>query len=262
MVSGGEAALRAKYAEAVLRRSKNVVVPREPIETVRTLWRTLMGAPNGFADAPILVVGNGDHLAAPRGWVGLVRIESSAVVVSPPSLVSRIATALANADILRITDPDYIAAVLGPAEGRGPASLFYGYSFEPSITRRVVGPLPGENALVREVAVDATEEERDESGIEDCTSGFYVALGNDSRPAAICAWREWPCRVAHMSVLAASSQRGHGHAASASARALQAATQEGLLPQWRAAHWNVASIGLARRLGLAEVGQQYSVHVI
>ena len=262
MVSGGEAALRAKYAEAVLRRSKNVVVPREPIETVRTLWRTLMGAPNGFADAPILVVGNGDHLAAPRCWVGLVRIESSAVVVSPPSLVSRIATALANADILRITDPDYTAAVLGPAEGRGPASLFYGYSFEPSITRRVVGPLPGENVLVREVAVDATEEERDESGIEDCTSGFYVALGNDSRPAAICAWREWPCRVAHMSVLAASSQRGNGRAASASARALQAATQEGLLPQWRAAHWNVASIGLARRLGLAEVGQQYSVHVI
>ena len=64
-----------------------------------------------------------------------------------------------------------------------------------------------------------------------------------------------------MSVLSASSQRGRGHALSVSSRTLRAASETGLIPQWRAAEWNVASIGLARRLGLTEVGRQYSVHL-
>lgn len=94
---------------------------REPSETAPTLWRKIDGAPTGFTDVQMLVVGNEDHQAAPRGWVGLVRIESSAVVVSPPSLVHRIGTALAGADVLRLKEPDYIATLLGPSEGRGPA---------------------------------------------------------------------------------------------------------------------------------------------
>ena len=42
-------------------------------------------------------------------------------------------------------------------------------------------------------------------------------------------------------------------------RVLEAARDRGFLPQWRAAHWNSASIALAHRLGLALVGHQYSV---
>jgi GNAT acetyltransferase len=194
------------------------------------------------------------YRAIPRGWATSLR---------PNQVREEMLCARSNVTAFD-TEPDRrcVAPDTGRVGVRGPALLFYGYDLETFGTGRVVGPLPGENALVQEVAIDATKEERDESGIEDCTSGFYVALNNESRPAAICGWREWPCRVAHMSVLTASSQRGHGHAASTSARALQAATQEGLLPQWRAAHWNLASIGLARRLGLAEVVQQFSVHVI
>jgi GNAT acetyltransferase len=168
---------------------------------------------------------------------------------------------LLNADVARLTDTAYINELFSPSAALGPALLFYGSPSENVEESRVTGPLPLADPLVQSVLSTATDAERDESGIDDCTSGLYVVLEANDGPAAIAGWRDWPCRIAHMSVLTASTYRSQGHGCTASAHALREATSAGLLPQWRAAHSNDASIGLARRLGLVEIGEQYSIRV-
>jgi len=62
-----------------------------------------------------------------------------------------------------------------------------------------------------------------------------------------------------MSSLTARSFRRKGLGAAAAVAALDAADARGLLPQWRAAHWNAGSLALARSIGLHQVGSQFSV---
>ena len=123
----------------------------------------------------------------------------------------------------------------------------------------MVGPLPVDDPRVQVVLADATADEVDESSLDSVPSGVFVALDGDGRPAAGCGWHPWPHDVAHVGVLAATSRRGGGFAASAASAALAEAASAGLLPQWRAAAGNAPSIALAERLGLTRVGGQLSV---
>lgn len=230
------------------------------IERAQELWQTLTRAPDGFGESGLVVVGADDHQAGPAGWVAIVRIGEAVVVAAPALLMGRLQRVLADADISRVTDPDYVDALLTPSETRGPALLFYD-SGTRMLDASVVGPVDSGDARVRAVIAAATEDERQESGICECTSGFSLALRPDGAPVAVCAWREWPCRIAHMSILTAASHRRCGHAATVAAHALEAAGQLGLVPQWRAASWNTASINLARHLGLDEIGSQYSLRL-
>jgi RimJ/RimL family protein N-acetyltransferase len=230
------------------------------VEQVRALWRTLTGAPEGFADTALVVVESNEHLATAREWVSIVRLGSQAVVVSPGVHLDHVRGAVLHADASRLTEPAYVNSHLVATETLGPAALFYGAtSLTPAAaTTTVIGPLETTDPQVREVLADATEQERDESRAEQTTSGLFLAITVDGTPAAVCGWSEWPHRVAHMSVLTAASQRGSGYGIAAGARAVTAAQDQGLLPQWRALEQNRGSISLARRLGLRLLGSQYS----
>jgi len=159
---------------------------------VRSLWRELMLAPDGFLEPGWVVVASPGHRAAPDGWVGIVEILDSVVIAAPDELV---------------------AALTGRTEGAPP------------------------------------------------TSGVWLALDDHGRPAALSGWREWPQQVAHMSIITASTHRGMGLGTDGARAALVAARDAGLLPQWRAAETNVASVELANRLGLQRVGRQVSIRV-
>ena len=228
------------------------------VEQVRALWRTLTGAPQGFADTALVVVESNEHLATARGWVGIVQLGSQAVVVSPGVHLDDVRDAVLHADASRLTEPAYVSRHLGATQTLGPAALFYGATSLTAATTTVIGPVGITDPQVREVLADATEQERNESNAEQTTSGLFLAITVDGRPAAVCGWSEWPHRVAHMSVLTAASQRGSGYGIAASARAVSAAQDQGLLPQWRAVEQNHGSISLARRLGLQLLGSQYS----
>ena len=228
------------------------------VEQVRALWRTLTGAPEGFAGTALVVVESNEHLATARGWVSIVRLGSRAVVASPAVHLDRVRGAFMHADASRLTEPAYVNRHLVAAQTLGPAALFYGVTSLTAATTTVLGPVGVADPQVREVLADATEGERDESNAEQTTSGLFLAISVDGKPAAVCGWREWPHRVAHMSVLTAASQRGAGYGVAASARAVTAAQDQGLLPQWRAVEQNHGSIGLVRRLGLQLLGSQYS----
>ena len=72
-------------------------------------------------------------------------------------------------------------------------------------------------------------------------------------------YRDWPCDVAHMSMLTLTSARGRGLARTVASAALTHAIQQGKLPQWRARPQ--ASRRVARALGFRELGFQVSIRV-
>ena len=241
-----------------------VAVPPPPDrDRVRTLWRDLTDAPNGFTSNTHLVVGSDSHRASPLGWIGIVELCGDVVVACPTGTVDRLRHALAGSRAEQLTQPSYLDALLHPIETLGPAMLFYG---RPTITTsarstnvQVIGPIEIDDPRVEAVLDDASAVERDEAAVEDTNSGMYLGLAPDGTPASVCGWREWPHAVAHVSALTAASSRSRGFAVATAAVALDAAAARGLLPQWRAAHWNTASIALARHLGLSLLGHQYSL---
>jgi L-amino acid N-acyltransferase YncA len=72
-------------------------------------------------------------------------------------------------------------------------------------------------------------------------------------------YRNWPCAIAHLSVLTASASRGRGLARAAASAAVAHAIEEGKLPQWRARAQ--ASRRVARALGFRELGSQASIRL-
>lgn len=237
------------------------MLDEDGIGRVRALWRDLMVAPDGFTQPGAMVVAAPGHRAAPPGWVGVVEILGAVVVAAPPELVDTLRMRVADApSVQALTDAAASRDVLGPiAAVLGPAVLFYGDAASAARSGHVVGPLALSDDRVQAVLASATPVEVVESGLADTTSGVWLALSDDGTPAALCAWREWPHRVAHICVVTATAHRGRGHAAAAASAALDAACADSMLPQWRAAETNVASAALAARLGLHPVGRQLSI---
>jgi len=231
------------------------------LERVRALWRDLADAPGGFRQTELLVVGSDAHRLSPLGWCGIVELHGAIVVACPSAAADRVRHLLAGADPGQLVEPRYVSELLDPADTLGPAVLLYGRPSvgAQSMARNAIGPVDIADHRVRLVCEDASQAEREETGIDETTSGAYLSFADDGSPASVCAWREWPHGVAHMSSLTATSFRRKGLGAAAAVAALDAADARSLLPQWRAAHWNAGSLALARSIGLHQVGSQFSV---
>jgi GNAT superfamily N-acetyltransferase len=235
----------------------------ESTVTVRSLWRELMQAPEGFLRDGWVVVASSGHRSAPDGWVGIVEILGSVVIAAPDDLVAALNVRAEGApSIGSMTDARGVHDIFGPIhEVLGPAILFYGHAMPDEVRHEVVGPVPLADVRVQSVLACVSADEADESGVRDTTSGVWLALDDQGRPAALSGWREWPQQVAHMSILTASTHRTMGLGSDCARAALGAARDAGLLPQWRAAEGNVASVTLATRLGLQRVGRQVSIRL-
>jgi RimJ/RimL family protein N-acetyltransferase len=230
---------------------------------VRSLWRELMRAPDGFSEPGWDVVASSGHRSAPDGWVGIVEILDSVVIAAPDELVAALTgRAEAATSTGSMTDARGVHDIFGPIqEVLGPAVLFYGDAIPAEVRHEVVGPVRLADERVQSVLASVSADEADESGVLDTTSGVWLALDDQGRPAALSGWREWPQQVAHMSIITASTHRAMGLGSDGARAALVAARNAGLLPQWRAAEANAASVNLANRLGLQKVGRQISLRV-
>lgn len=228
---------------------------------VQALWRDLTNASLGFFDNDLVYTSTDSHRAAPEGWVAIVRLGRQVVVAGPNDQLDRIDSNTRQSWPTQLVQAEHLDEFVCPRHTLGPARLYYGGPSSAAPSTSTVGPLAVDDARVRAVLADATDDERDESAIDDTTSGVYVALTSDGEPAAAAGWRVWPHEVAHLGVLTAHSHRGAGLGLAASHRALIAAIGAGLLPQWRVREGNLASIALAERLGLHHVGDQYSIRL-
>ncbi len=239
------------------------MLDNESTVRIRSLWRELMRAPEGFLEPGWVVVASSGHRSAPDGWVGIVEILDSVVIAAPDDLVAALTGRAEGATSMgSMTDARGVHHVFGPIqEVLGPAILFYGHATPDEVSHEVVGPVPLADERVQSVLASVSADEADESGVRDTTSGVWLALDDQGRPAALSGWREWPHQVAHISIVAASTHRAMGLGSDCARAALIAARDAGLLPQWRAAEANVASVRLANRLGLQRVGRQVSIRV-
>ncbi|MGB8860027.1 MAG: GNAT family N-acetyltransferase [Ilumatobacteraceae bacterium] len=231
------------------------------LERVQAVWRELTTARHGFAEHDVCLAETDSHRAAPDGWVAVVRIGHRAVVAGPAAQLDRISDDARRSSPVQLVDRDFVRRHFRPLHTLGPARLYYGSPTVPVPAGRTIGPLELSDSRVQAVLADASQAERDEAGVGHTTSGIFVALDADGVPISVCAWTLWPGDVAHISSLTAAAHRGCGAGLAAAHRALTEAAARGLLPQWRVAHWNAASIGLAQRLGLRHLGDQYSIRL-
>jgi hypothetical protein len=87
----------------------------------------------------------------------------------------------------------------------------------------------------------------------------FVLLDDREATTAGSGYDEWEGILAHLGVLVPPALRRAGLGTLAAAMATNDALDSGLVPQWRARVENLASLGLARRLGYEAVGTQTTV---
>lgn len=228
---------------------------------VQAMWRDLTTARLGFLNHDLVYAATESHRAAPEGWVAIVRLGVQVVVAGPSAQLDRIDVNTRQSWPTQLVQAEHLDEFVRPMHTLGPARLYYGAPAMASPAAATVGPLVVDDARVSAVLADATHDERDESAIDDTTSGVFLALTADGIPGAVAGWRVWPHEVAHVSVLCARSHRRTGVGFAAAHRALTAAVAAGLLPQWRVREGNLPSIALAERLGMRHVGDQFSIRL-
>lgn len=227
----------------------------EPPARVLRLWRTMLGDEHAFVPGARVLVHGSTGVCRP-GWVGVVRLGDG--------IAAELGVA-SDEDIRALrtlddpSDPDQVATALAPAETVGPGVLSYlldergptevvvpdGVSLEVepvSSIRPWLATLPDED--VAESSVAASQE--------------AVVARRFGAPVAAACHLEWPTGIAHLGVLVDPQHRQHGIGVAVARRATDRAHALGLVVQWRAAATNTASRALARRLGLVEVGRQFS----
>jgi GNAT acetyltransferase len=87
----------------------------------------------------------------------------------------------------------------------------------------------------------------------------FVLLDDREATTAGSGYDEWEGILAHLGVLVPPALRRTGLGVLAGAMATNDALDSGLVPQWRCRSENLASLGLARRLGYEPVGTQTTV---
>jgi RimJ/RimL family protein N-acetyltransferase len=220
---------------------------------VRALWEGLAGVPAEFAPEPSVVVSPRSALGPP-GWVDLVVIDGSAIVTAPDTPAARmVQQALGAVPVSSLTDPGVLSGRLVLAEVLGPAALAY---LDPADFRPASGPAEALGLWDPAVGLFLSEAEAAdlaESGLDEVTSPVF-ALREGDRIVAAAGYRDWPGRVAHLSVLTARDCRGRGLGGGVASAAVAHALGQDRLPQWRARV--PASRRIARRLGFRELGFQ------
>ncbi|MDP3890749.1 GNAT family N-acetyltransferase [Nocardioides sp.] len=186
--------------------------------------------------------------------VVVVALAEACVVLGPPHATRRLqgleVPALLDAGLLLSRLEAFAPTPIGTA------SLSY-LEANP-VTRPVIRAVPADPSMMATLQGRVSTDEWDESGLAGMTHRWAV-LAQDGEPAALAGYERWGADLAQMGVVADPSERGRGHASAAVLAALTAATDEGLVAQWRCRVGNTASERLATRLGFTRVGFQVAV---
>lgn len=226
----------------------------------RELWEYLAGTATGFAPAIRVGVSPRSRLCPP-GWAGIVVIGGAVIATAPDHETARlIGQSLNGLPAASLTGTKALRTRLSLEEILGPAALAYldSADFRPQPGDAVTAQLdldhPGWRQFLRATGTD----DLGESGIQEITTPAF-AVYEHGQVAAAAGYRDWPCGIAHVSVLTASAARGRGLARAAASAAVAHAIGQGRLPQWRARP--EASRRVARALGFREVGSQVSIRL-
>jgi hypothetical protein len=193
--------------------------------------------------------------------VGIVVIADTVIATAPSSGIAHaVQEALGTLPPVSLTDPEVLSTRLAIVDMLGPACLAYldPAEFRPRHgTVAVEQLLPHDDDLRQLVAVSSAEDVA-ESGFTEITSPAFAAREYATIVSAA-GYSDWPCEVAHLSVLTLAAARGRGLARTVASVALTHAIGHGKLPQWRARP--ETSRRAARALGFRELGFQVSIRI-
>ncbi|MFE1903894.1 GNAT family N-acetyltransferase [Streptomyces gardneri] len=234
-----------------------------PLAGARRLWEELAAvSPGSFPPkGEVKVLVSPESGTCPKGWVGVVTLDGSALVTAPDARVAaRVREALRGRSVDAAGEASSYRETLPVAQVLGPAALSYASpeGFRPVAAASAVEQLPGRHPALRGLERAAGHEDAEEADLDGITSPAFVVRAHDEVVAAA-GYRLWPRRTAHLSVLVAPAARGRGLARTVASAAVGHALAAGLLPQWRARP--EASRRVAAALGFEELGTQLSVEI-
>ena len=240
------------------------------LDRIAVAWNLLAHVPGGWVPGKITIESSAASGIAPPGWVGAIRLGAGSVAAGALITAPDETQAASVRDNLATVIPEQATdrtawRPMWPSEpGRilGPAEL--AYLDRPDFAPRSGEPV-GAVALaeitdaVAALEHDAGPDDVNEVGITDATSPLFV-IWRGTTVAAVCAYRPWVGRLAHMMVLTHPDHRGRGLAQRAATEAARHALEAGLIPQWRARVR--ASQAVAGALGYTTVGAQLSLRLV
>lgn len=228
--------------------------PPPPAHVLR-LWRTMLDNEHAFTPGARVLV-HGSVGVCPPGWVGVVRL-GDGIAAELGVASDEVVQVLRTLD--DPSDPAQVAAALAPAETVGPGVLSYlpddGEPSEVAVPDGITIEVEPVSAIRPWLATLPVEDVA-ESSVG--TTAEVVVARRRGGPVAAACHLDWPTGIAHLGVLVDPQHRWGGVGAAVARRAIDRAHALGRVVQWRAAVTNAASRALARRLGLIEVGRQFS----
>jgi GNAT superfamily N-acetyltransferase len=232
-------------------------------------WNVLAGVPGGWVSGKITIASSPASVIAPPGWVGAIRLGARSVSVGALITAPDEPQAASVRGKLGAVMPEQATdrpawGSLWPSDPRhvlGPAELAYLDS--PDFTPRAGEPveavaLADISDAVAALEHDAGSDDANEVDVTDAVSPLFV-IWRGTAVAAVCAYRPWIDRLAHMMVLTHPDHRGQGLAQRVATEASRYALDSGLVPQWRARV--PASQAVARAVGYTTVGAQLSIRL-
>ena len=230
------------------------------VNRVISAWRLIAGAPTAFTGPGTTIEVRPGSPLCPPGWVGVVRVRDSALVVVPDSArAEQFGAVIGGATAGQLVDPVWLRERLPVAELMGPAALGYADAATATLVLSAgVSQSTLDEPAVERLLARVSADELMESGVGYVTSPMFV-LKDDGRPVAVAGYRVWAGRFAHLSLLTDPERRGEGLGRKAASAAAAHALGEGLVLQWRARPVDSRAVG--RALGFVELGTQVSVRL-
>lgn len=161
-----------------------------------------------------------------------------------------------------LLDPDVMRRFTGnPEDQLGPAQLFYFFTDSDGWSDIAVDMMSKDAPAIEALIRSCSFEDANEASMADSDSQLSVIV-SDGKVLAASGWTVWEPGIAHMRVLTHPDERRKGLGAQVASHATQRALGNQLVPQWRAARSNEASIAMAHALGYEPFGTQLSFRMI